>query len=172
VGGNDAGFAGILFTCATTSCYSASNESVLNAAIDGLGPQLQQLYESIRVQTFGARVVVLGYPQIFPATPTEQGCPSLRPFSGEQDFLRRATTRMNAIVAQAASRAGVDYVDVTAAFAGHEVCGTRGAWINGISGTIPIRRGVTDPESFHPTVEGQRQYAIAVNAAIAQLGWR
>ncbi|MGY1651784.1 SGNH/GDSL hydrolase family protein [Geodermatophilus sp. SYSU D01119] len=135
VGGNDAGFAGILFTCATSSCHSASNEPILNAAIDGLGPQLQRLYDSIQAQTFGARVIVLGYPQLFPATAAEQSCRSLRVFAGEQDYLRRATTRMNTVIAQAASRAGVDYVDVSAGFAGHGVCGARGEWINGLSGT-------------------------------------
>lgn len=78
---------------------------------------------------------------------------------------------MNDVIDQAASRAGVDFVDVAAAFAGHEVCGGRGAWINGTR-TTTLSRGLTDDESFHPTLEGQRQYGIIANAAIARLGLR
>ena len=117
-----------------------------------------------------ARILVLGYPQPFPAEKTRQACSALSPFQGEQDMLRRLGVRLNgtiksAVATVARSGARIEYVPVAGRFAGHEVCGGRGAWINGI---IMISTGFgLNPGSFHPTLGGQRDgYAAAVNAAL------
>ncbi len=169
IGGNDAGFAGILAQCAGTACYTPSYERVLATAIDGLGPQLEKLYASVRTQTFGAEVLVIGYPQQFPESATEQDCPALVPFRGEQDFLRRSVDRMNSVIEEAAKAVDATYVDGASHFARHEVCGSEGEWINGPSATYKKNRMFTDDESFHPNLEGQRQYAILVNRALSGL---
>ena len=50
-------------------------------------------------------------------------------------------------------------------FEGHEVCGSKGAWINGIV-TSSTGFGL-NPASFHPTLGGQRDgYGAAINAAL------
>ena len=57
------------------------------------------------------------------------------------------------------------FVPVAGRFEGHEVCGSKGAWINGII-TSSTGFGI-NPASFHPTLGGQRDgYGAAVNAAL------
>ena len=54
-----------------------------------------------------------------------------------------------------------------ARFAGHEICGRKDPWLNGIV-TSPTGLGL-DAASFHPNLEGQRDgYAPAVDAALAR----
>ena len=56
-------------------------------------------------------------------------------------------------------------------FAGHEVCGDLGEWINGPSFTVDkfLKKKVMDDESFHPNLDGQELgYAAAVQHALAQ----
>ncbi|MCD4523828.1 GDSL-type esterase/lipase family protein [Nocardioides sp. cx-173] len=68
VGGNDAGFTGVLTECATP--WWAGD---CNGAIDGvqafikntLPGRLSTLYSAIRSRAAGAKVVVVGYPRIF-----------------------------------------------------------------------------------------------------------
>ena len=59
----------------------------------------------------------------------------------------------------------ITFVPVAGRFEGHEVCGSKGAWINGIV-TSSTGFGL-NPASFHPTLGGQRDgYGAAVNAAL------
>lgn len=167
IGGNDATFADTLFNCYKGSCYSPTKESILDAAIDGLRPQLEKVYRAVLKKTFNAKVLVLGYPQLMPASSAEQTCLKLHPFLGEMDFIRRSVARTNTVIQQAALAAGVTYVDATSAFSGHEVCGSKSEWINGPSVTYKKSKNFTDDESFHPTLEGQRQYAQLVNRSLA-----
>ena len=113
---------------------------------------------------------MLGYANPFPATPAEQSCPALRAFAGEQDMIRALGARLNATIAAAAASvarggAKIRFVPVAARFAGHEVCGRKGAWMNGV---VQSRTGFgIDPGSFHPNLLGQRDgYGAAVNAAL------
>lgn len=125
------------------------------------------LYQAVRRKTFNAQVIVLGYPQLFPASLAEQSCTALSLFAGEQDFLRQETIRLNSVVQQAANDADVTFQDATGTFAGHEVCGSAGAWINGPKLTLKSKRGLLDDQSFHPNLAGQQAYAQLVNAVLS-----
>ena len=61
--------------------------------------------------------------------------------------------------------ANISFVPVASRWAGHEVCGRKGAWMSGI---LTSKAGFgLDPGSFHPNLKGQRDgYAAAVNAAL------
>jgi lysophospholipase L1-like esterase len=161
IGGNDVYFANVLTNCAIQPhCASRSYVRDVFANIEALKPRLVDIYQSIRKKTFNADVLVLGYPQLFPDGIAEQTCTELAPWLGEMNFLRQAADRLNAIIHEAATAAGVKFLDVAAEFANHEVCGSQGAWMNGpdLALGFPI-----DDESFHPNVLGQQAYARVVN---------
>src|SRR5205823_6292354 len=82
--------------------------------------------KAIREKTFNARVLVVGYPHLLPATFPEQSCISLAMFTGEFDFIRGLANRLNQTIAAAASESGVEFEDVRDDFAGHEPCGSKG----------------------------------------------
>jgi hypothetical protein len=170
IGGNDAGYVDVLMQCGLFRCNTAAFRAQRQAVVDGVRPQVQKVVEAVAAKAPGARILVLGYPQVFPATKAEQRCAGLRPFAGEMDMLRGLGDRLNVTIARAVADAaahGVNatFVPVAPRFAGHEVCGRKGAWINGV---LPARTAIgIDPGSFHPTLRGQRDgYAAAVNAAL------
>ena len=167
IGGNDVGFVEVLLSCALGTCNTPAFRRARTAIINGTEPLLEKVYRAVARKAPRARVLVLGYPQLFPATKAEQSCPGLSLFSGEQNMLRKFGAQLNttieaAVKSVAKSGAKIDYVPVTARFAGHEICGRKGPWINGV-GTTPSFLG----GSFHPTLRGQQDgYGRAVNAAV------
>jgi hypothetical protein len=159
IGGNDVGFVDALITCAVSNCNTRAFEQGRIARIDGTKPRLEALYKEIVRRAPRARVLVLGYPQVFPATKVEQSCGGLTLFSGEQNMLRRLGVRLNSTIAAAVGSvsttgATIEFVPVAGRFAGHEVCGRKGSWLS---------------EIFHPSLQGHRDgYAAAVNAALSK----
>lgn len=61
---------------------------------------------------------------------------------------------MSGRIGAAAEDAGIHFFDVRPTFDGHEVCGSEGEWINGVS--LPV------VHSFHPNVDGQVGWANAI----------
>ena len=172
IGGNDAGFIEVLLVCALSNCNTRAFEQGRVAIIDATGPQLEKVYRAVARKSPRARILVLGYPGLFPATKTEQACAGLSRFRGEQTMLRRLGARLNGTIAAAVrtvarSGARIEYVPVSTRFAGHEVCGRKGPWLNGF---VTSDTGVgLDAASFHPNLEGQRDgYAAVVNTALAR----
>lgn len=176
IGGNDMGFAEILTFCAirvdcTTAPYHGrSLTEHLRRRRAALAPRLDEVYARTHGQAPTARLLVLGYPQLFPASRAEQACGSLGPTArlgwshAEQDFLRRAVTETNRLIARrVAASAIAEFVPVDGLFRGHEICGEAGAWINAVSLTLSPSPSIDD-QSFHPNEAGHRRgYAAAVN---------
>jgi lysophospholipase L1-like esterase len=145
IGGNDAGFAPILVSCALASdagCTRTVNRArkVVNESLPG---KLDATYAAIRSRAPGARIVVLGYPRLFQDT---DAC--LSGFSrAKRRLLNDGANDLADIIAERAEAASIEYIDVRPAFAEHGVCARR-AWIHGLS--------LLDPtSSFHPTGDGQ-----------------
>jgi lysophospholipase L1-like esterase len=158
VGGNDAGFASVLTTCAQPSWLSNCTGAVDGAQryIAGTLPgSLRTLYASIRAKAPNARVVVVGYPRIFNGT----DCNLLTWFSGsEMTRLNQTADQLDSAIAAAASSAGFGFVNPVSAFVGHAVC-DRTEWINGLSSPTT--------ESFHPNRSGQASgYTPLVSPAL------
>jgi lysophospholipase L1-like esterase len=168
IGGNDAQFSDILTYCALHACNTTDFRDTLNARIDALLPRLRTVYDAVKAKTYNADIYVVGYPQAFPESSDEQGCTKLKPWRGEQDMLRQAATRLNGVIKTAAKSANVTYVPVDEDFAGHEVCGGKGEWLNGPSFTVKSNRKFLDDESFHPNLEGQyaNGYATIVKSMV------
>ncbi len=149
--------------------------------LDRLPKKLDAVYARINTQAPQARVLVLGYPHQFPAKRAEQKCTSLlekkvpRGFLGsdgsllfsldEQNYLRGAADRLNALIARRVRAAGqAEFVRVDALFAGHEICGSAGPWLNGVSYTVGTGGpGKLDDGSFHPNSCGQDAFAVLIN---------
>ena len=145
VGGNDAGFADVLTTCALpgwmSNCNGAINtaQSFINATLPS---RLSTLYSGIRSRAPYAKVVVVGYPRIFMG----EDCNAFTWFSpAEESRLNQTADLLNSRLAAAASAAGFSFADPTSRFIGHAVC-DRDEWINGLSNPIS--------ESYHPKATG------------------
>jgi lysophospholipase L1-like esterase len=146
VGGNDAGFADVLTTCAQPSWSSNCNGAIdrAQAYINGTLPaSVAALYTKIRAKSPSAKVVVAGYPRVF----NGEDCNSFTWFSpSEETRLNQTTDLLNSRLSAAATKAGFTYANPTQPFVGHAVCdGT--AWINGLANPVT--------ESYHPNRSGQ-----------------
>jgi lysophospholipase L1-like esterase len=155
VGGNDAGFAGVLTECAKPGWMSNCNgkidtaQAFINNTLPG---RLTTLYTSIRSKAANARVVVVGYPRIFNGTDCNAGTF----FSGaEMTRLNATANLLNSKLSSAASARGFGFANPTSRFIGHAVCDNP-EWINGLSNPIS--------ESYHPKVVGHSSgYAPTVS---------
>jgi lysophospholipase L1-like esterase len=166
IGGNDLGFGDIVGTCVVVTCpdpegkaFTASVAALREALVSTVHPALRVAYPK-------ARIVHVGYPRLTPA-PGEpvDGCAWL----DEEDQRRAAgiITALNDAIQDAASgpgvsdgpesqRASFEYLDVTEALAGHELC-TASSWLN------PIGLGTGHA---HPNAAGQRALEKAVAAGL------
>jgi lysophospholipase L1-like esterase len=141
VGANDLNTTTLLLACLTDpsslACLAAVGD-VTAALTDGtFAAELADLVLTIRAIAPDAKIVLTGYPLLFDAS---------HPFAAVANPLAAA---LNAVIAGVAAATGAQYVDVTAAFAGHEV-GSADPWLN-FNPDNPL-----DPANFHPTGEGYR----------------
>ena len=109
VGGNDAGFASVLTTCALPSWLSNCTGAVNGAQgyiRNTLPGSLATLYASIRAKAPSAKVVVVGYPRIFNGT----DCNLLTWFSGsEMTRLNQTADQLDSTIAAADRVSGVRF---------------------------------------------------------------
>jgi hypothetical protein len=145
VGGNDAGFAGVLTECAQPGWLSNCNAAIDKAQAfitNTLPGRLSTLYASIRSKAPDAKVVVVGYPRIF----NGEDCNAATWFSpAEETRLNATADLLNSKTSAQASAKGFAFANPTSRFVGHAVCdGTE--WLNGLSNPIS--------ESYHPNKAG------------------
>jgi lysophospholipase L1-like esterase len=156
VGGNDAGFAKVIEKCAYPwpwTCWGEieTAEKFMKEKLPGL---LDNVYSQIRSRATKAKVVVVGYPRLFNGVE----CNGLARISkGEQERLNQAADVMAGVIGARASAHGFPYVDPRTPFSSHEICSSS-EWLNGLSEPIS--------ESYHPNVEGQKEYTREVELQI------
>ncbi len=152
VGGNDAGFADVVSTCAgsdTSACLSAiaTAQGFITNTLPGA---LTALYASIKAKAPNAKVIVVGYPRLFNGS----DCSIWTSFTGtEMTALNATADKLNSVTATAAATAGATFANPTQRFSGHAVCdGT--PWINNVN-------LFSLSESYHPNRAGHRDgYAV------------
>lgn len=131
------------------------------------------------VDPVNTSVIVADYPHLFPSSSSDQGCAELSLLFTKDDmnWMDSEGDRLDGVLQEAAGEAGVNFVDVRGVFAGHEVCGPAGAWINGISvasgngGSCTfsivghcVIPGLPIVGSFHPNASGHADgYAAAIS---------
>ncbi len=171
-------FAGILKACIGThlagngispvgtwwrSCarnLGPSVDSKIAALRDGgLADELQELYRDIRRRAPHARVVVVDYPQFFPADGFGgyAGCHGFR--SSDQVWVNEKIRQANGAIGRIATRIGFERVSMTDVLAGHHLC----THIPGING-VTISDGSA---SFHPNALGHGLMADRLVAAMS-----
>jgi lysophospholipase L1-like esterase len=158
VGGNDAGFTGVIARCALPGWVTRCSRPVTRARgflRRELPARLDRLYAAIRLRAPAATVVVAGYPRLLNGI----DCGPVTFFSRAESRLLNGTADLLRDVLRARARAaGFRFADVIPAFDGHAVCDDP-EWLNGLS--APLR------ESFHPNAVGHAEGYLP--AILAQL---
>jgi lysophospholipase L1-like esterase len=173
IGGNDSNtFIDAILACGTAGvatlgfghpCRSLYGSSFDDTVDTVTYPAVRAALQAVRAKAPNARVAILGYPWIVPAT-ADPTCFAKMPIaSGDIPYLRDLQTHLNSAVSRAAQETGSVYVDMAAASDGHDACrpaGTR--WIE------PVLFG-TNFVPVHPNALGESRMAQQA-AAVLQLG--
>lgn len=161
IGANDFNLIGrIITTCvqiARTSTEAAPCTALDAAAgprsverrLEDVQANVTRVLQDVQAKAPDAQVVMVGYPQIFPAGTT--GCDDLPLADGDLPLARRFNEGLNAAVEAAAQAAGADFVDVFSATDGHGIC-SEDPWIAG-----KTVRG--EGFAYHPYAEEQQAVA-------------
>ena len=177
IGGNDLNLVGLLTNCynqvltpSIDSCFSNTINSALYTKITNLEGTLESTYASIEAAAPNASVVVLTYPQIFPApySDVQYDCAAapvtVVTSQNQLNLIRGVITRLDTVIKQAAAAEWVTVIDEENAFAGHEMC-TADPWVNNIVGGVNAQ-----DESFHPNVAGYTKEAADLKADLDAIG--
>ncbi|MFH8369669.1 SGNH/GDSL hydrolase family protein [Streptomyces sp. NPDC018031] len=163
IGGNDnntfigaivaCGSAGVLTLGHGSPCKNIYGSHFTDQIESTTYPALKRSLAQVRQKAPNARVAVLGYPWILPAT-ADRSCFLKMPIaSGDVPYLRDLQTRLNRVIEKAAGEEGAVFVDLAAASEGHDACkpaGTR--WVE------PVLFG-TNFVPVHPNALGEAQMA-------------
>jgi len=145
IGGNDAGFSGIMEDCvlySTSTCESeiSSAENYVRTTLPG---SLNTMLSDIRAKAPSARIVLVGYPHFYDLNVWL--CLGLS--SADHSAIDAGIDVLDGVLSTAAADNGDVFSDARPAFSGHELC-TGDGWLNSV--TIPIG------DSYHPTATGQK----------------
>ena len=179
-GGDDIGFSQVLDNCVDKfiplnhsrddrSCRFGRDDNGrhtfgINDALNALPAykaNMLALLTKIRSQSPDARILVLGYPRLFPVGGyAGDSCNGIH--TDWQNWLNDAGDSLNQAIQDAVNQSGVaEYVDVDGAFNGHEVCGRpdgAAMYVNDLQVHCPFGNGSISglgcSESFHPTPDG------------------
>ncbi|GAB3197958.1 SGNH/GDSL hydrolase family protein [Nocardioides hungaricus] len=137
LGGNDENlFGGTLGTCVLVAAQDPTGSPCTDAAAGGrdvdrilerIRANLVEVVRGVEKRSPDARVLLIGYPQLIPATGT---CADLPLAEGDYAFARTINQGLADAVQAAAEDAGVDFVDLWAPSAGRDIC-SADPWING-----------------------------------------
>ncbi|MET7694387.1 SGNH/GDSL hydrolase family protein [Streptomyces sp. NPDC005483] len=177
VGGNDIGFSTVLGTCAHLTSgnpagapcqahFAGSGADQITGAISATGPKVAQVLRGIHRRAPHARVVVVGYPDLFPEDGV--GCTSSKVPLAAGDFawLRDKEKELNAMLARQARRGGAEYVNTYTPTVGHDLCKPTGErWIETFAPETPAA-------PVHPNAMGESVMATAVQDVLAGHGRR
>ncbi|GAA4619270.1 hypothetical protein GCM10023195_87070 [Actinoallomurus liliacearum] len=180
IGGNDVKFADILSNCINglrsqqdvDDCWN-KNLTEADAKIDGpdLRNSLKNAYTAITAKAPKAHLVVLTYPDVFPARlpANAADCGDTLGYGTKMsqpdlDRVHRTWHKLNALITEVAKQAGAAVLDEEKAFAGHDICTDAGSrYANGLMqgrhdhNTASF--GAHDDESYHPTKAGYAREA-------------
>ncbi|MEU1199928.1 SGNH/GDSL hydrolase family protein [Streptomyces sp. NPDC005813] len=173
VGGNDIGFSTVLGTCAQLSAtdpagapcrthFTGTGSDTITESIEQTAPKVAQVIRGIRHRAPHARVVVVGYPDLFPDNGV--GCTSAKvPLAaGDFSYLRDKEKELNGMLARQARRGGAEYVNTYAPTVGHDLCQPTGnRWIETFAPETPAA-------PVHPNAAGESAMAGAVERGLSR----
>jgi lysophospholipase L1-like esterase len=150
IGGNDAGFSGVMETCvlrSTSTCLSAVATAETYVTTQ-LPARLASTLQAIRQRAPGARIVVLGYPDMYDLTKSGT-CIGLS--TQDRTALNGGADALDSALAKAVTATAdrnIVFADVRGQFAPHEICDS-GRWLHSVD-LLAIS------SSYHPTASGQQ----------------
>lgn len=137
--------------------------------ISAVGDNELILFKALRADFPHARIIVLGYPYLFPPRARAAGmwptfCNSfLRRYSpAVRNAVRGWEDEFNARIYEAAAIAKVEFISPVMAWRGHEPCGLDGQFLHSIKPALNFPVPL-DGGSFHPNQSGQRVYAALLD---------
>lgn len=157
IGGNDAGFGGIVKHCvlSLSSCADPGYASGVLAKVNGTMYQnVKSTFTALTVAFPSATIAAFGYPSVID-DPAQACVPGID--ASEMAWLKNGLLpTINDALRDAATEAGITFVDTTAATLGHGICSPE-PWINGLrAGDDRAKFWIFSPpkvvanESFHP----------------------
>jgi lysophospholipase L1-like esterase len=167
--GDDLGFSHVLDECMLLSIsdvkgspcevhYTQGGTNRLAQLIAAEAPKMTEVLDQIHARAPRARVLLVGYPDLFPQT---GGCWPVVPITdGDIAYLRATELRLDAMLASVAAGTGSTFVNTYNATIGHDFCQSRS--VKDIEGLIPTSFAY----SFHPNAHGQSVMAAQVLAAL------
>ena len=168
IGGNDIGFSEIVRACLSalpigTPCrdrYTAGGTDQLRQRIAALGPTLARVLSEVHRRSPDARVALVGYPSVLPAT--GPGCyPAVPITPGDAAYVRGILADLNTRIQRSARAGDATYVDTYTPTVGHDFCQVPGKkWIEGIILTAPAY-------PVHPNALGSAALSRAVLATLS-----
>jgi len=169
LGGDDLGFLNVLKECMKLSftkpwgspCqahYTSGGTDQLLAAAATEAPRISQVLAAIAARAPRARIVVVGYPDLFPQS---GGCwPAVPITNGDVAYLRGIEVTANAMLAADAKSAGATFVNTYTPTTGHDFCQRES--VRDVEGLLPGSLALP----FHPNPRGQQAIAAAVLTAL------
>jgi hypothetical protein len=161
IGGNDSGvFINTILSCGSAGlltlgqgspCKDRYGSSFEDTIRNTTYPSLVNALKAVRARSPRARVAILGYPWIMPAT---GGCFDKMPIaSGDVPYVRGIQATLNDAVRRAAAATGTTYVNLNTVSNGHDACKPIGVrWVE------PVLQG-TNAVIVHPNALGEAQMA-------------
>jgi lysophospholipase L1-like esterase len=161
IGGNDSGvFINSIVSCGSAGlstggqgspCKDRYGSSFADTIRNTTYPSLVKALRAVRAKAPRAKVAILGYPWILPAT---VGCFLKLPVAtGDVPYLRGIQWTLNDAIRRAAAAAGATYVNLNTVSNGHDACKPIGVrWVE------PVLQG-TNPVIVHPNALGESQMA-------------
>jgi lysophospholipase L1-like esterase len=169
LGGDDLGFLNVLKECVALSftqpwgspCeahYAKGGTDQIAASVAAEGPRISQVLAQIADRAPRARIVVVGYPDMFPQS---GGCwPAVPVTDGDVAYLRGIEVKANALLFAAAQAAGATFVNTYTPTIGHDFCQPES--VRDVEGVLPGSLALP----FHPNTRGQAAMAAAVLKAL------
>jgi lysophospholipase L1-like esterase len=162
IGGNDSGvFIDTILRCGSAGlstagqgspCKDRYGSSFQNTIRTTTYPALVRALKAVRAKAPAARVAILGYPWIMPAT---VGCFGKMPIAtGDVPYVHGIQATLNDAVRRAAAATGATYVNLNRVSTGHDACKPIGVrWVE------PVLQG-TNPVIVHPNALGESRMAV------------
>jgi hypothetical protein len=195
IGGNDASFAKIVQACLLSDqCMTATFPPAGSPGTPGnrvspgpllttwapqtiaeIGSQDFTLFGALRRDFPNARIIVLGYPDLFPAD-AAPGFPFFPPLCSallnrfnvaQRDDLRKLQDELTNRTYEEAVAAGVEFLSPDASWGDHVPCGRQRQYTNSVKPFFSFPNPV-DTGSFHPNAAGQRVYATLLACYLDQ----
>lgn len=152
---------GLLLICVTPvapepsqACqqYLKQPESAIEAQVRSVAADLSATLSALRSKAPHARIVLIGYPRVAPDTGS---CRDLLPVPEAQlTRLRETMAFVDQVWRETAARAGVLYVDMYTASAGHDICADD-PWVSGYKGVAGKAAGLHPFPSYAQAVADQ-----------------